>query len=100
MVTVVARDRGVPPLESSATITLILQDVNNFAPMFSLPSYSATTLSIASVGTSILSVSATDADRVDNQITYSVQSENFTFSINSRGVIRNEEVFPTVVSCP
>lgn len=96
-VTLVATDRGAPPRETHFLFTLILKDVNNFAPQFSQEQYHATTLSIALPDTPLLVVMATDEDYVDNTITYSVQSENFTFNIDDDGVISNVDTFPLVV---
>lgn len=93
----VATDRGVPRQETRFLFTLILEDVNNFAPQFSQEHYHATTLSIALPNTALLVVMATDKDRVDNSITYSVQSENFNFSIDNEGAISNVDMFPSVV---
>lgn len=96
-VALVATDRGAPPRETRFPFTLILRDVNNFAPQFSQEQYHATTLSIALPNTALLVVMATDEDYVDNSITYSVQSENFTFAIDNEGVISNVDRFPPVV---
>ena len=48
--TVVATDRGAPPLGASITIRLIVTDVNEFSPMFLQSDYVSTTLSIAPIG--------------------------------------------------
>ncbi len=96
--TILAIDRGTPPLTASVNVTLILRDINDFAPMFTQPAYSTTTISNAPIGTTLTQVEASDSDGVDNKITYSiVMSENSTdiaFAINAEGEIMNEEIFP------
>ena len=49
-VTVVATDRGAPPLDASVSIRLIVTDVNEFSPEFLQSEYESTTLSIAPIG--------------------------------------------------
>ena len=98
VVTILAIDRGTPPLTASVITTIILSDINDFTPEFTQPTYTATAVSNAPVGTSLIQVEASDQDGADNVITYNIltveNSTNIEFSINAGGVIRNEETFP------
>ncbi len=100
VVTILAIDRGTPPLTASATITVILSDINDFTPEFTQLTYTATAVSNAPVTTSLIQVEASDQDGMDNMITYSIltveNSTNIEFSIDANGVIRNEEMFPSL----
>ncbi|XP_045146467.1 protocadherin-16 [Echinops telfairi] len=60
--TVVATDRGVPPLASSATVSVALQDVNDNEPQFQKTFYNASLPEGTQPGTCFLQVTATDAD--------------------------------------
>ncbi|KAM6985192.1 protocadherin-16 [Aplochiton taeniatus] len=62
-VTVVATDNGRPPLSSTATVEVVLQDVNDNAPVFSSGSYNVSIKESTAAGTCFLEVSATDGDR-------------------------------------
>ncbi len=105
--TILAIDRGTPPQTSSVNVTLILLDINDFAPMFTESTYSATTVSNAPIGTTLIRVEATDQDGVDNKITYNIlvkeNSTDIEFNINEDGEIMNKEFFPLLqrntVSC-
>lgn len=98
VVTVLAIDRGTPPQTSSITLTLVLRDINDFPPVFSNASYKAVAISNSPIGTSLIQVEATDADRFDNMISYSIiAAGNMTdvrFRIDNGGVIYNNDVFP------
>ena len=90
-------DQGVPSLRNSRNITFSVSDINEFRPTFSSADYSAIALSTAPPGTPLLTVSATDGDAVDNTITYTLTNQEgntVNFSVDSNGVIRNEESFP------
>ena len=74
-----------------------MQDINEFAPVFSSSAYSTTALNTAPANTSLLQVLATDEDGNDNTITYSIVNPNengISFSVDSDGVITNDEEFP------
>lgn len=76
-------------------------DINEVAPEFSTTEYSATVLSIAPPGTSLLQVFARDDDGEDNVISYSVINEEengLNFTVDSDGVIRNDASFPAVTA--
>uniref|UniRef100_A0A8C5KWR7 Protocadherin-16 n=1 Tax=Jaculus jaculus TaxID=51337 RepID=A0A8C5KWR7_JACJA len=59
---VVATDGGLPPLASSATVTVALQDVNDNEPQFQRTFYNASLPEGTQPGTCFLQVTATDAD--------------------------------------
>uniref|UniRef100_A0A2K6QUC1 Protocadherin-16 n=1 Tax=Rhinopithecus roxellana TaxID=61622 RepID=A0A2K6QUC1_RHIRO len=60
--TVVATDGGLPPLASSATVNVALQDVNDNEPQFQRTFYNASLPEGTQPGTCFLQVTATDAD--------------------------------------
>ena len=57
-----AIDAGVPPLLQREIFTVVINNVNQFAPVFSVPAYSASIADNSPAGTYILQVAATDAD--------------------------------------
>ncbi|GAB1292503.1 Protocadherin-16 [Apodemus speciosus] len=59
---VVATDGGLPPLVSSATVSVALQDVNDNEPQFQRTFYNASLPEGTQPGTCFLQVTATDAD--------------------------------------
>uniref|UniRef100_A0A2K5R701 Protocadherin-16 n=1 Tax=Cebus imitator TaxID=2715852 RepID=A0A2K5R701_CEBIM len=59
---VVATDGGLPPLASSATVSVALQDVNDNEPQFQRTFYNASLPEGTQPGTCFLQVTATDAD--------------------------------------
>ncbi|CAI9170594.1 unnamed protein product [Rangifer tarandus platyrhynchus] len=72
-ITVMATDRGSPPLSTETDITLHVADINDNAPAFSQASYSAYILENNPRGASIISVTAYDPDYGENaQVTYSL----------------------------
>ena len=72
-ITVMATDRGSPPLSTETHITLNVADINDNAPAFSQASYSAYILENNPRGASIISVTAYDPDYGENaQVTYSL----------------------------
>uniref|UniRef100_A0A671L6B0 Protocadherin-16 n=1 Tax=Sinocyclocheilus anshuiensis TaxID=1608454 RepID=A0A671L6B0_9TELE len=61
-VTVVAADRGRPPLSSTAVVKVILQDINDNEPVFGSKFYNASIKENAAAGICFMEVTATDAD--------------------------------------
>lgn len=87
---VVARDQGVPPQSSTATVTLVVQDVNDNAPRFYPGHYHATIPDNSGIGTSVLTVVASDSDEGNNaEVTYGIESgSDGLFAVGSRsGVV-------------
>ncbi|XP_069711082.1 protocadherin-23 [Phaenicophaeus curvirostris] len=58
----VATDGGAPPLSAEEPLPLRVADVNDEAPAFPQPRYSASVSEAASPGTAVLRLSASDAD--------------------------------------
>uniref|UniRef100_A0A3Q2QUY0 Protocadherin-16 n=1 Tax=Fundulus heteroclitus TaxID=8078 RepID=A0A3Q2QUY0_FUNHE len=85
-VTVVATDRGRPPLSSTVKVNIMLQDVNDNTPVFSKSFYNASIKENTPAGTCFLEVSATDGDRGSfGTIAYtlgSVSGGTLPFTIN------------------
>ena len=86
---VVAYDAGIPPLSSTALVTVTLLNVNDQNPVFNSKMYAARISENADVGTVVLTVSATDGDAGSfGLITYSLTGENAKFfSIDASGTI-------------
>lgn len=88
-----ALDGGTPPLRGEMIVNITIQDVNDNQPIFNQSRYFATVPENATVGTTVLQVSATDNDAGDNgQVEYSInrrQSDrDIMFKIDSTtGVI-------------
>ncbi|XP_063784888.1 protocadherin gamma-B1-like isoform X10 [Pseudophryne corroboree] len=76
-ITILATDRGSPPLSSRRTIRLEISDVNDNPPIFMKSTYVAYVPENNLPGASIYSVQATDPDTGDNaKIIYSLFSNN------------------------
>nr|XP_006120762.1 protocadherin gamma-B6-like [Pelodiscus sinensis] len=72
-ITITATDKGSPPLSTQKTILLQISDVNDNAPVFEKPSYSAYVPENNPSGASIFSVKASDRDLDGNaRVTYSI----------------------------
>ncbi|GLH01450.1 Cadherin-related tumor suppressor, partial [Gryllus bimaculatus] len=72
---VLARDQGVPPQSATATVFLTVQDVNDNAPEFYPQLYVSTVADSLPAGTSLLRVTARDADEGDNAaLRYALES--------------------------
>ncbi|XP_029960033.1 protocadherin alpha-13-like [Salarias fasciatus] len=70
-ITVVAKDAGQPSLSSEKTINVIVSDVNDNSPEFSLSPYTFYVTEGNNPGASVFSVTALDHDENDNaQISY------------------------------
>ncbi|KAG7322674.1 hypothetical protein KOW79_014020 [Hemibagrus wyckioides] len=76
-VSITATDEGVPPLSSTAVLTVHISDVNDNAPRFPESSVSVYVKENSPAGALIASVSAQDMDFGENaQITYSLLSNS------------------------
>ena len=83
-------------MSATSPLRLLLDDINEFPPMFEQASYETSAQTTAPNGTYIIQVVATDRDGRDNRISYSI-IPNYSgpeFSIDANGVIRNNERFP------
>ncbi|XP_033990009.1 protocadherin alpha-3-like isoform X6 [Trematomus bernacchii] len=73
VLTVTAKDAGQPPLSSEKTINVVVSDVNDNSPEFSLSPYTFYITEANEPGTSVFSVKAFDRDENDNAlITYHI----------------------------
>ncbi|KAK8767142.1 hypothetical protein V5799_006076 [Amblyomma americanum] len=89
---VTARDRGHPMRSASQRLRVILLDENDNSPVFDPRQYSAAVSENASLGTSVLQVSATDQDEgASGQVRYSIIAgdPNHDFEVGQdTGVLR------------
>ncbi|XP_074026257.1 protocadherin-like wing polarity protein stan isoform X2 [Leptinotarsa decemlineata] len=96
LLTVTAKDGGSPPLSDTTDVEITVTDVNDNYPVFKQPSYSGSVPEDALVGTSVVQVSATDADvGLNGRIHYSLSEkdlEDGSFLIDPMsGVIRTNK---------
>uniref|UniRef100_A0A8C8RIK2 Cadherin domain-containing protein n=1 Tax=Pelusios castaneus TaxID=367368 RepID=A0A8C8RIK2_9SAUR len=76
-ITITATDKGTPPLSTQKTILLQISDVNDNAPVFEKPSYTAHVPENNPSGASVFSVKALDRDLDRNaRVTYSIVSSS------------------------
>ncbi|CAH0559968.1 unnamed protein product [Brassicogethes aeneus] len=89
---VTARDRGDPPKSTDMKIFVDVLDENDNSPVFDPKQYSASIAENASIGASVLQVSATDIDNgLNGRVRYSISSgdTNRDFSIaEDTGIVR------------
>ncbi|KAJ8258826.1 hypothetical protein COCON_G00178380 [Conger conger] len=80
-----ARDQGYPQMSSSASVSMTILDVNDNNPQFTQKSYHTRLNEDATVGTSVMTVSAVDRD-INSVVTYQISSGNTRnrFSITSQ----------------
>lgn len=77
---VIATDKGTPPLHASRTIHLRVTDVNDNAPEFSQAVYHANVLEVADPGTSVFMIRAVDKDEGNNSvINYSIVEQSMSW---------------------
>ncbi|XP_075949563.1 cadherin EGF LAG seven-pass G-type receptor 3 [Anarhichas minor] len=81
-----ARDYGMPPLSATASVTITVMDVNDNRPEFLLKESYARLNEDASVGTSVVTVTAVDRD-VNSAVTYQITGGNTRnrFAISTAG---------------
>ncbi|XP_054840751.1 protocadherin gamma-B5-like [Eublepharis macularius] len=76
-ITIIAIDKGIPPLSTKKIISLQISDVNDNSPTFEKPSYSIYVPENNPSGASIFSLNALDPDMDQNaRITYSILHSN------------------------
>lgn len=99
-VMIIAEDGGVPMLSVTHILTLQLNDINEFPPIFQQPSYARSAQNTAPTGTYLIQVTATDRDGRDNIISYDLlpDTSSGNFSIDANGVIRNIRLLDSQVS--
>ncbi|XP_035861945.1 protocadherin gamma-A5-like [Sander lucioperca] len=90
--TITATDSGSPPLSTKTTLHLKISDVNDNAPLFTKPNYSAYIVENNIPGMSIFSVSAQDSDSNQNaRISYFLEDSQVSGSPVSTYVSINSE---------
>ncbi|XP_059845922.1 uncharacterized protein LOC132405255 [Hypanus sabinus] len=91
-VTIVCSDKGSPPLTSKKSIRVDISDVNDNAPRFMQPSYTAYVTENNVIGSSIFSVTATDEDVNQNsQLSYSIlETRDQVFPVSAYVNINSE----------
>lgn len=83
VVRVIARDQGVPPQSSTATVNVNVLDVNDNAPEFYPSKYFVTVPDDAKIGSSVIKVIATDPDEGENAIvTYNLENGGDFFALD------------------
>jgi len=85
---ILAKSTHHPP--AKALLIVYIDDINDNGPKFVKSAYYAAVMENSNIGTSVLTVSATDADSEDGKqspITYEVWMDDGTFGINDHGVI-------------
>ncbi|KAK0095182.1 hypothetical protein PV326_009029, partial [Microctonus aethiopoides] len=88
--TVIATDRGIPSLSSTAHIWVTVIDMNDNPPKFEQPSYTCSLSEEAERGQFVTVVTASDPDYIDEKLTYTIIGGNDqqTYSIDqSTGII-------------
>lgn len=84
---VAAVDRGTPSMNATTQVVLVVEDVNDNAPIFNQAFYEASVSESANVGTRVLQVAAIDSDEGQHaRVTYDITSgnEGNLFSLNSQ----------------
>ncbi|XP_031559365.1 cadherin EGF LAG seven-pass G-type receptor 2-like [Actinia tenebrosa] len=93
---VTAKDQGTPPLESSTDLTIVVDDINDNAPVFEKSFYAASIPEDKVMGDFVLNVRARDEDEgMNGEVRYSIlnkKSIDYAFDVNDRtGVITVEK---------
>ena len=83
--TIAARDRGIPSLQSTIPVVIHITDINDSPPQFDQASYTLTISETARVGDVVGQVTAVDNDAGENgTVTYSLYNHtSLQFSIDS-----------------
>ncbi|CAJ1058680.1 protocadherin gamma-A5-like [Xyrichtys novacula] len=91
-ITITATDSGTPPLSTNTNLYLKISDVNDNAPLFTKPSYSAFIVENNVPGNSIFTISARDSDWHQNaRISYFLEDTQVGGSPVSTYVSLNSE---------
>lgn len=91
LLTVTAKDGGIPPLSDTTDVEISVTDVNDNAPVFEAAQYTGTVPEDVLVGTAVLRVSATDADMgLNGRVRYTLDDDgDGAFAIDSTtGTVR------------
>lgn len=63
-----AQDRGIPPLSSTATVSIVITDVNDCAPQFESSRYDLWIAENSPISTTVGTIIARDQDEGDNAL--------------------------------
>ncbi|XP_044577360.1 protocadherin-like wing polarity protein stan isoform X2 [Cotesia glomerata] len=91
LLTVTAKDGGVPGLSDTTDVEISVTDVNDNPPVFEAAQYTGTVPEDVLVGTSVVRVSATDADQgLNGRVRYTLDDDgDGAFAIDSTtGIVR------------
>ncbi len=96
LLTITAKDNGIPPLSDTTDVEITVADVNDNAPTFNQLAYQANLVEDVLIGTSILQVLAIDIDQgLNSRVRYLLQtsntSEQFTLDATS-GILRTNKL--------
>ena len=70
---VIATDQGTPPLSSTSSITVLVEDVNDNSPSFTKSVYTGSVMENLPSGQHVLTVNSTDIDSAENgEVKYSI----------------------------
>ena len=97
LLTITARDNGNPPLSDTTDVEISLGDVNDNPPVFQQPMYTANVPEDALIGTSVLQVTATDADQGFNgrvrYVLLDAESNDSPFTLDATsGILRTNKL--------
>ncbi|KAM8910603.1 protocadherin alpha-10-like isoform 9-T9 [Spinachia spinachia] len=67
-ITIIAKDAGQPPLSSEKTVRVVVEDVNDNSPEFSVSPYTFYVTEANEPGSSLFSVTAFDRDETENAL--------------------------------
>lgn len=82
--TILATDSGYPPLSCSATVSIIVTDVNDNRPVFTASAYAASLRENSPANTSVVRVTANDTDLGNNgKVSYHLSPTNLPFRIDT-----------------
>ncbi|XP_044007072.1 fat-like cadherin-related tumor suppressor homolog isoform X2 [Aphidius gifuensis] len=88
--TIIATDRGIPPLSSTSHVWVTVIDMNDNPPKFEQPSYTCSLSEDAERGQFVTIVTASDPDYIDEKLIYTIVggNEQQTYSIDqTTGII-------------
>ncbi|KAL1116918.1 hypothetical protein AAG570_005387, partial [Ranatra chinensis] len=89
LLSVTAKDNGTPQLSDNTDVEITVTDVNDNAPKFSLNFYSVSVSEDVPIGTSVIQVSATDADMgLNGRVKYSIENTDTFIMEPITGVMR------------
>ena len=98
-VTVFASDSGETSLTSTVILLIFVQDYNEFSPVFTMDVYSVDIAEDSDILSSVITVTATDADGGSTSIVEYVLDDNSTFIINlNTGVVQSMVVLDREVT--